>query len=435
MTEVPISVEELIKQYNLQPHDLEYILNFMKKENISPQLAMRRIKLFEKLQEKMEQAQSDDKVKELTSELDHLSKVVEDLQAERDALQQEKEKLDKEIEDTRLQQDLFNAEREELKMQMHALMSSIESIETEAEEGEEKLQVENQELKKKVSVMESACRTLKDKLEKLSSQNPSLKNFVKNLTTSLSSIIEGQQLPANVVFNVPSELIVSSSKVSTKPSSPQVEQVMTATETISPDQIKFVTPSKIPESKLVAEKTIKKEEVPPAAPTVTEEKKKPSILAPSAASTPKRKPVIKEKIFAEPEELETETVQKEEKKVSMQEPKRETATIATEITKPKPRKEEKPKKIDVSAKPQGEGKQVSPKIEKILRLFISYAQAADNDENWKARIAAICDMDEAYIELGGLAMSQIYSYQTQSIKKKKEFERLLNSWIENGLPR
>ena len=69
MTEAPISVEELLKKYNIQPHDLEYILNFMQKENISPQLAMRRIKLFEKLQEKMEQAQSDDKVKELTSEL------------------------------------------------------------------------------------------------------------------------------------------------------------------------------------------------------------------------------------------------------------------------------------------------------------------------------------------------------------------------------
>ena len=44
-------------------------------------------------------------------------------------------------------------------------------------------------------------------------------------------------------------------------------------------------------------------------------------------------------------------------------------------------------------------------------------------------------MDEAYIELGGLAMSQIYAYQTQSLKKKKEFERLITSWIENGLPR
>ena len=68
-------------------------------------------------------------------------------------------------------------------------------------------------------------------------------------------------------------------------------------------------------------------------------------------------------------------------------------------------------------------------------MFISYAQQADSDENWKARISAICDMDEAYVELGGLAMSQIYAYQTQSIKKKKEFERLLNSWMENGLPR
>ncbi|GAH71715.1 unnamed protein product, partial [marine sediment metagenome] len=75
MTENPASLEDMLKKYAIQIHDLEYILNFMQKESISPQLAMRRIKLFEKLQEKMSQTHSDDKVKELTSELDHLSKL------------------------------------------------------------------------------------------------------------------------------------------------------------------------------------------------------------------------------------------------------------------------------------------------------------------------------------------------------------------------
>ena len=48
MTENPASLEDMLKKYAIQLHDLEYILSFMQKESISPQLAMRRIKLFEK---------------------------------------------------------------------------------------------------------------------------------------------------------------------------------------------------------------------------------------------------------------------------------------------------------------------------------------------------------------------------------------------------
>jgi len=125
MAEPITTLEELFAKYNIQLMDLEYILSFMKKENISPQLAMRRIKLFEKLQEKISQVQSDEKVQELTSELDHLSKIVEELQEEKDKLQEEKIQLDKAIEDSKLQQDLYDGEREELKMQMSALLDSV----------------------------------------------------------------------------------------------------------------------------------------------------------------------------------------------------------------------------------------------------------------------------------------------------------------------
>ncbi len=415
MTEGHVSIDELLKKHNLQPHDLEYILNFMKKEEISPQLAMRRIKLFEKLQEKMEQAQSDDKVQELTSELDHLSKVVEDLQ-------KEKTELDKEIEETRLEQDLFNAEREELKMQMHALMDSIETIETEAEKGEEQLEVENQDLKRKVSVMTAGCQTLKDNILKLGSENPSLRSLVHNLEKSLNSIIETKQFPRDVVFTAPKETTAPIRTTESAPPPAKTEEA--ATETISPDQIKFVTPSKVPESapttQSVGSKPIESKPVtpkpesmpPPESPEVEE---KPAVSS---------RPVIKEKIFEEPPE------------VAEPAPEPEPEPEPVPVAEPKTSIEHKPKpKAKPKPKPEVDDKQVSAKIEKILKLFISYAQQADTDENWKARIAAICDMDEAYIELGGLAMSQIYAYQTQSLKKKKEFERLIRSWIENGLPR
>ena len=410
MTETPISVEELLKKYNIQPHDLEYILNFMQKENISPQLAMRRIKLFEKLQEKMEQAQSDDKVKELTTELDHLSKVVEDLQSERDALQTEKADLDKEIEDTRLQQDLFNAEREELKLQMHALMDSIDTIESEAGEGGEQLQVENQDLKKKISMMTAGAQTLKERILKVGSETPNLRPLIQDIEKSLVAVIEAKQIPTDTAFPVSSDVAVVTSQPGTTPVKREIRAATDANETISPDQAKFVTPS-------------------PAAKTteaVEADKKAPIVIA-----TPPSTPVIKEKIFYEPKEKEELPVSEEPAVESKTEPKPESKPAP----KPKPEPIEVPKKVVVDAKPKIDGTEVSAKIEKILRLFISYAGQADSDENWKARVAAICDMDEAYIELGGLAMSQIYSYQTQSLKKKKEFERLITSWIENGLPR
>ncbi len=398
MSESDISIEELLKKYSIQPHDLEYILNFMQKENISPQLAMRRIKLFEKLQEKMSKTQSDEKVRELTTELDQLSKLVEDLQ-------KEKVDLDKEIEDTRLQQDLFNAEREELKLQMHALMGSIESIETEAEKGEEKLQEENQELKKKISLMAAGSQTLKEKVLKLGAETPSLKPLVEPIDIGLDAIINARQIP-HITLSAPKGASITTSTSS-------VPATKTA-DTISPDQIKFATPSSVSE---------KKESAP-----IREEPQKESMPSRTASSS---RPIIKENIFDESQEVEKSSsipaTKAESISPSKPEPKPEP--------KPTPRDESRPDKVDVTKKPVTDESAVSSKIEKILKLFMSYAQQADTDENWKARISAICDMDEAYIELGGLAMSQIYAYQTQSIKKKKEFERLINSWIENGIPR
>ncbi|MCG3220014.1 MAG: hypothetical protein H7641_01430 [Candidatus Heimdallarchaeota archaeon] len=414
MTETQISIEDLFKKYNIQPHDLEYILNFMQKENITPQLAMRRIKMFEKLQEKMEQSQSDDKVKELTTELDHLSKVVEDLQSERDSLQEEKVKLDKEIEDTKLEQDLFNAEREELKLQMHALMDSIGDIEHEAEEGGEKLSSENQELKKKLSMMVASSQTLKDKMLKIGSENPSLRSLIQDIERGLLAVIDGKQIPTDIGFTVPTELIATSTQpTASKIETPVKVKEETVSETISPDQIQFDTPSTSTES------------TPEAKPAGSQPTSTPAVSTPESS-----KPIIKEKLFAEPEEI--------EKAIPEPAPTSEPASVPKtepEKPKPKPTPVEEPKKVDVTKKPTTDGKAVSAKIEKILKLFISYAEQADTDENWKARVAAICDMDEAYIELGGLAMSQIYAYQTKTIKKKSEFERLLKSWMENGLPR
>ncbi|MHA2358363.1 MAG: hypothetical protein ACXABK_06310, partial [Candidatus Heimdallarchaeaceae archaeon] len=265
----------------------------------------------------------------------------------------------------------------------------------------------------------AGCQTLKDKMLKVGSENPSLHSLVQDIDRGLNSVIEGKQLPTDIGFTVPSEIIASPTQaVSKPPEQVETSKVEETAETISPDQIQFVAPATMTETNA---------EPAPVEHAPTPEAKE-IAPAPTEPKTSSR-PIIKEKLFAEPEEM-ADQVKKEEPP-----PAAEPAPTPEVKPKPKPERVEEEKKVDTTKKPIPEGKPVSAKIEKILNLFISYARQADTDENWKARIAAICDMDEAYIELGGLAMSQIYAYQTQTIKKKKEFERLLTSWMENGLPR
>ncbi len=269
-------------------------------------------------------------------------------------------------------------------------------------------------------MMVAGSQTLKDKILKVGSENPSLHSLVQDIEQGLLAIIDGKQIPTDIGFSVPTELIATTSQPSSSKIETPVEVKKEDTsETISPDQIQFVTPTSSPESQ---PETTQPESQPAPSPV---ESTLPPTEEPSSS-----KPIIKEKLFAEPEEMEKALPESAPTSTPESVPKAEP-----EKPKPKPAPVEEPKKVDTTKKPAPEGKPISAKIEKILKLFISYAEQADTDENWKARIAAICDMDEAYIELGGLAMSQIYAYQTKSIKKKNEFERLLKSWMENGLPR
>ncbi|MHA1866659.1 MAG: hypothetical protein ACTSVB_05535 [Candidatus Heimdallarchaeaceae archaeon] len=406
MTETSLSAEELVKKYKIPLHELDFILNFMKKRNITPQLAMRRIQLYEKLEEKLKQTQPSEKVDELTKELDQLTKLLEDLKAEKEA-------LDKEIEEKRLQEELFQAEREELKLQMNALMESMQDMGM-TEEEEQEIIKEKQKLKRKINVMIAGVETLKEKMKEISNKIPKIQPICKDINQFLNTIVEGQEIPKETKFEIPEALIVDElPEIETK------EKIITTKEeksevTISPDQISFgfksASTSSIPKVKSTIQKTESEIEEKPKTKVEVKETEKPS------------RPIIKEKLFADEEEIEKAIEEKPEQK-------------------PEPKLEQKPEqkikeKVDISSKPVSkEEKQVPPKIEKILKLFINYVDEADSNENFKARISAICDMDEAYIELGGLAMSQIYSYQTQGIHKKKEFKRLLTTWINNGLPR
>jgi hypothetical protein len=261
--------------------------------------------------------------------------------------------------------------------------------------------------------MTAGCQTLKERILKVGSDSPALRPLVQEIENSLIAVIEAKQIPIDSGISIPKDVVVTIPQPEEITHAEGVRTIETVTETISPDQVKFDSPSTVSETETVSSEV---------------ERKAPVVI--STPPTSSSRPVIKEKIFDEPEEIEPAKISE----APTEEPKIVTPVEYTPPTSPVEHKPI-PKKVVVDAKPRTDDKEVSPKTEKILKLFISYARQADSDENWKARISAICDMDEAYIELGGLAMSQIYAYQTQSLKKKKEFERLITSWIENGLPR
>ena len=81
-------------------------------------------------------------------------------------------------------------------------------------------------------------------------------------------------------------------------------------------------------------------------------------------------------------------------------------------------------------------KQQSSKKEiKLLETFRDFINEADNSQNLTERIKIICDAEEAYTILGGIALSQLYSYVTKPFKAKKAIIKLLQSWIKSGIPR
>jgi hypothetical protein len=124
-----------------------------------------------------------------------------------------------------------------------------------------------------------------------------------------------------------------------------------------------------------------------------------------------------------------------EKPVEQKENEPETVKTETE-TKP----ESKPEPVTKpELKPQPKSEPAKPKVEektiKILDLFIEFISESTNTKNFNDRISSICDMDEAYVELGSIGLSQLYSYVGRPFELKNEVIELLKSWKTDGPPR
>ncbi len=82
------SIGELIDSHGLTIADIEFILKYLVREKISPQLAMRRIKSFDVLKAKLEDNSDQEIIKELKEQLDNQGKAYQtDLEEKEKILQ------------------------------------------------------------------------------------------------------------------------------------------------------------------------------------------------------------------------------------------------------------------------------------------------------------------------------------------------------------
>ncbi len=314
------TLNELLKSHNMTVADLEYIVRYLTNENISPQLAMRRIKSFQALQTKLEDTSDQEAINDLKGQIQEIETEYQQKLSERELALQEiknqKESIESEKTELENLSDLFESEREELKNQLNLL----------------------QEMQEEPSETESASPTISDNklienmarfqidLQELVRTKSELQNYIGPISDVLESLIDN---PEKYDFN----------------------------------QNKFL-------SQLPVERVI---------------------------TTPKE--------TAEVKEVKSTPVVKASATVT-------TKTPAKKVIK-------------------GPSQQVL----QVLNLFLDFVGEAKNDKDFRNRVETVCDMDEAYEHLGGIGLSQIYSFASQGISKKEELIQLINAWKIDGVPR
>lgn len=167
-------VKSLIEDNNINISDLEFIIKYMLKENISPQLAMRKIKTIELMDEKLKDTHDKDEIKKLKSILEEKSLALQDIKSEKDDLETQSDLLDSERETL----------REELGMLKEMYLSEIED-----DKGEKDLP----------SDLVTPMTTLIDDLKSLNELNEIIKPIISPIIVILESLL---QSPESYEFNI-----------------------------------------------------------------------------------------------------------------------------------------------------------------------------------------------------------------------------------------
>ena len=375
LNHISSELNELLKETETNLADLRYLLSYLKSVNISTHLAVRRIRLFEELQKKLgETTVSAREVNTLAKEKQELEKMLVELKKEREKLEMEKERMLK--------------EQEELKAEREKLLKQIE----ESKQREELFDAEREELKTQFELLKASLiqssEEEKEKKEEKKEDDSSIKFAQLDLILQhVLTKVENEKLKeliGDIHQLVSAKDIPPDSEDRLEKKAKQLEEILeTPPQEVSSGWRK---PLKTPEE-----------------PVRKEEKKEEAKEEPKAKSKAEEEPMRKE----------------EKKEEAKEEPK---AASPSQVKEKSPVVESKAEEVD-------------EKTKKVLELFIEYLQEADSDKSFQLRIAAICDMDEAYETLGSIGLSQIYSYRTKKLSSRDEVVELLQTWIKTGVPR
>ena len=172
---------ELLQQNDLTITDLTFIVNFMQQENMSPQLAMRRIKAFESIKEKLDDNTDKIRLTELEEELAVVKNQLLAKSQEIDQLQNQKTGLESQKMELESKSDLLDSEREELQRQLELL----KDVTFDDEEFDD-------------DSTDTKITTLRDHLLDIQTKMPDLDSVFKPLIDQIDSILDKRDLNFNV---------------------------------------------------------------------------------------------------------------------------------------------------------------------------------------------------------------------------------------------
>jgi len=498
------SLKKQMEKHGFSVNDINYIINYMVKESLSPQLAMRRIKSYEALEKKLMQKIDSNKMKQehLSNELEVKTQALEEANRKLEELGQARQKEDEIRNNLESKSDMLDAELEELKnqLQMIQVIQSDQPAERspEAEAIAKSVNHITNEIKMIIIEYEEVTTLFLPLVTALTEALADPDDFVfssEDLTNAIDDFILLNGSPSGVATATEAPRQFSPPPVSNSPITPPVSQPISAPvvseqttppvsapQPISDDMIPSPTISKPPEEDLEGvvpswQRIEEKKEEPkpeplrfkptdmikqheqgteetPQADEESEEKEEVTEEAPSGQLSPSQIIKQRQKALAEREAKRREEEEKikqlresamaktHSEETEEKESQEEVQQISSPESKPVSVPESKPdpvQKKPVQRKPEPVQKKPEPKVDnktkQVLLTFKDFISEAKSTKNFNERVKLISDQDAAYEVLGGIGLSQFYSYATKPVQMKDELVELIDNWIENGPPR
>ncbi len=186
-------LKKVLDDSQISISDIHFIIKYLKKEDISAQLAMRRIKSFDKLQEKLNDNKDKEEIKILNEKLANAKTLIADTEKKYELLQKDTEEWEN-------KSNLLQSETEQLKEQLEMLQElHMADIEKEDKEQQE---------------MVDSINSFIDELKLISSNNKTIEVILTPILTNIKMLLEekSSNFEKDKYISLIEEIILKSAK-------------------------------------------------------------------------------------------------------------------------------------------------------------------------------------------------------------------------------